>query len=257
MSLGKKGKGKMTKKILTKIDVLVSLVCILFLMFTLSSFARVSRKHAKFFICQNNLQQLGRAASIYLADNDYMFFDPFSWLYDEYCASPWACLWHNADCDFDGQLWQYLESDAVVLCPTFAQLAIEFGPDHQWHDETIPIEPQFGYSMNAYIGGLSGYHPDMDSLYDLKKAPSEVLLFTEENLWTIPGVSTHILNDTMLLVSLNPSNSLPFADCIGSFHKTLDGDLNSGVGNVVFVDGHVETAKPEESFILSWPNESW
>jgi prepilin-type processing-associated H-X9-DG protein len=40
---------------------------------------------------------------------------------------------------------------------------------------------------------------------------------------------------------------------IATYHKTKGGDLNSGVANVVFVDGHVDSALARDSYEIAYP----
>jgi len=67
-----------------------------------------------------------------------------------------------------------------------------------------------------------------------------VLFFTEENIWTIqtPGdaidLSQAALND--MYFGTQPYGQ---GDCIATFHKANDSKLNTGVSNVLFIDGHV------------------
>jgi len=41
---------------------------------------------------------------------------------------------------------------------------------------------------------------------------------------------------------------------IATYHNTKGGDLNSGVANVVFIDGHVDSALAKDSFEIAYPN---
>jgi prepilin-type processing-associated H-X9-DG protein len=107
--------------------------------------------------------------------------------------------------------------------------------------------------MNAFLGfrGRGGFG---DSAGNVTKStqvrhPSRVNFFSEENCWTISGVSTLALNNNILYVqdSSNPWNS------IATYHETHGGDLNSGIANIAFVDGSVGTGKAEDSYKLCYP----
>ena len=101
--------------------------------------------------------------------------------------------------------------------------------------------------------------------------PTNVLLFVEETIWTIPELNaTHILNDTCFWTR-HPYDPASFVtqgkgggDCIATYHNTPLQKKNEGVGNAVFNDGHVELCDPTEfrdsathqitaSFYLAWP----
>ena len=82
--------------------------------------------------------------------------------------------------------------------------------------------------------------------------PSRVVVFTEENTWTIEGYSDYPFNDTHLTVG----NSNRQIDNYATFHNA-PGDLDKGGTNIVFVDGHVEILPRvedlDEGFRLAWP----
>ena len=42
-------------------------------------------------------------------------------------------------------------------------------------------------------------------------------------------------------------------NCIATYHQTKGSDYNSGVANIVFVDGSVDIGKAEDSFKLANP----
>lgn len=253
------------KTVLTKKDVLVAFITVVVALMILAVMCSAAQRQVKMMVCRSNLQKLGVAVSVYMNDYDDKFCWPYWWLHIDPPSkaaddgTPLFCMWHNEDIEPDGQLWPYLDSGDVLLCPFFDSLA-RGGMAEMHTDCTVAMEPQFGYSMNAYLGGgmsAIGYNypGEVERLTDITRPPSEVLLFAEENLWVIQGVSLCTFNDSVLIVTWSPSDSLPFCDCIGSFHQTSPGDLNGGRANVVFVDGHVEAAEPEESFVLSWPHE--
>jgi len=103
--------------------------------------------------------------------------------------------------------------------------------------------------MNAYLGPVSS----VDGFGLIEKStklknPAAVLFFSEENCWTTPGVNNLPLNNNMLFIQeTNSYNN------IATYHKTKGGDLNSGVANVVFVDGHVDSALARDGFQIAFP----
>ncbi len=120
-----------------------------------------------------------------------------------------------------------------MLCPTFNDLADRYASAHPSHDPKIPIEPQYGYAMNAFLGTTERGGGAL-KLSDVTRSRSEVFFFAEENMWTRPGDS-RVLNDTALCVD--------GVDWFGTFHNTPEGDLNGGTINAVFVDGHVQAVR--------------
>jgi prepilin-type processing-associated H-X9-DG protein len=77
------------------------------------------------------------------------------------------------------------------------------------------------------------------------KRPSQVLFFTEENIWIIS-----VPNGDAIDLSLYALNDMYFGtkgfgqgDCIATFHKANASKLNTGVSNVLFIDGHVNEEK--------------
>ena len=78
---------------------------------------------------------------------------------------------------------------------------------------------------------------------------AEILFFSEENCWTISGLSTYALNNNILWVGTQ-SNPI---DCLATYHKARGGDLNSGCANAIFVDGHVGTGLAKDTYKLTYP----
>ena len=83
------------------------------------------------------------------------------------------------------------------------------------------------------------------------KERARTFYFAEENSWPIPGISGAGINDNNLRSTPNGTT-----DCFGTFHKPPSGDLNNGVCNAAFVDGHVESVTPYPTgttYQMSWP----
>ena len=224
----------------TKTDLAIITLCTMFLLLCLGAVSQTGRERAKGIVCQNNLRQLGLAQNTYLRDYDDRF--PMAWnclVKTEYPVAGYQryCRWHDPRYPLDGPLWPYLAKEKIVLCPTFNDLAGPYAPMHPSHVASNPIDPQYSYSMNAFLGiGNRGaqYGGGALKLSDITRAKSEVFFFAEENMWARPGCF-NVLNDNALCAD--------GVDWFGTFHNTPDGDLNGGTINAVFVDGHVQAVR--------------
>lgn len=194
---------------------------------------------------------------IYISNNG-RFPDPHYWLFKNPAAPSMGqkhCQWHNDSLKPDGTLWDGHENTKIHTCPTFYKLAKQYGKNHPYHDDSIQLKPTYSYSMNAYLGMrmYNGVLKDFNV-----RNPSKVFLFSEENVWPIPGMTDAVLNDTVLLTRYPPYDQEDISDAFGTFHRTTDGDLTTGRANLVFVDGHVDSVHIgindiDKAFELSWP----
>ena len=62
-----------------------------------------------------------------------------------------------------------------------------------------------------------------------------MFFFSEENTWSIPGLSGAGINDNNLRATPKLNN-----DVFATYHMPPGRDLNKGFANAVFVDAHVE-----------------
>ncbi len=260
-----------TKRAFTLIELLVVIAIIAMLLAIIMPALNKAKEAAREIICKSNLKQYGLCGILYLSDNDTEFPGPWWIIYNNYgnLTPNNGCVWHNEQLhpdDQPGYLWPYLENKKVNLCPVFDSLA-RSGRATGHVNCTVPMKPQFSYSMNSYLGGLQGYFPDIMKVSDIERSPSQVGFFAEESLWTIvyKGVTLNRwgrYNDNVLLISrsvFTPTGGpYTFDDCLASFHKTNDPDRNLGKSNVVYVDGHVELVAPKNSFNACWVEKgSW
>ena len=237
----------MNKKAFTLIELLVVIAIIAVLMGILMPAMSKVKKEVRFIMCRSNLKQYGLSGRMYLDNNDDKFPDPQTWLYSKGSGILYnPCDWHDASKKPDGVFWYYLKAMDVHMCPEFYVLAKSIGASHEGHNNSkIPIDPQYSYSMNVYLGGTeTGAVKKSDEV----KHPSKTIFFSEENLWTIEGLSIMALNNNILW-----TRTTPF-DCIATYHKMIGRDRNSGVANVVFVDGSVDKAYAVDSYELCYPD---
>jgi prepilin-type N-terminal cleavage/methylation domain-containing protein len=248
----------MKRKAFTLIELLVVISIIALLLSILMPGLQKAKQHAQRMICKTNLHNYGIAGNLYLMENNERFPDPWQSMYDSCqgrcsgtCTSAAHqtfpgeaqryCRWHNADFslaghpEYQGPLWSYLESEEVNLCPIFKKVAKQRGPEHTRHVASIPIDPQFGYSQNAYLGtDYFGGERKMSGV----RSPARTFYFAEENMWTINqstgyrvNLSSAVLNDTALLARTDVGDPGNFEDCFATFHSPPGGDFNEGTGN--------------------------
>ncbi|NLT77114.1 MAG: type II secretion system protein [Planctomycetes bacterium] len=245
----------------TLIELLVVIAVIAILMAILMPGLQMAREQARMIGCKSNLRQYALAGRMYSDDNNFKFPYSFTWLFNENVVN---CNWHddsknlNRHPEFAGVLWPYLKGLDIHLCPAFDVVARTRGC-HRCGGTTIPVEPQYGYTMNSYLNGdawqsvPAAYQEAIKNLQQETRVhnPAGVFYFAEENTWVIPEINVAGINDNNLRAI--PSNG---ADSFGTFHRTPRGNLDGGMVNAVFVDGHVESVSPYpvgNTFELSWP----
>lgn len=269
-------------KQLTAIDTVMAVLVCLFAILLLVPVSATGRDRVKQMVCRANLLKYGIASDMYLADNDNRLPNPWQSIYDScqgrhppgecppnssHTSFPGEinrfCRWHDKWYDlsvhpeYGTALWLYIQDMNVLSCPTFRRLGIEIGIYHSSHNSAIPqFDIQFSYSTNARIGPGTKWERSTQITN-----PSEVFLWAEENLWPLdasrgfnPPLSGWILNDTALIFASR--DSISGVDCLASFHQAPAGNLDAGVSNVLFVDGHVDTAPPQDSIKLGWPEDT-
>jgi len=237
--------------------------------------------------CKNNLKQYAVVGKMYLNDYDDTF--PNAWnsiyRYVDETSHPRMCQWHDASRnpdrrpDLAGRLFPYFGTwSEIHVCPTFERFASSYGPEHSsgCNPAVIPIQPQFSYSMNAFLGGFepsltSENHRLVIKLSEVS-SPSSVFFFAEENCWLILRNSAvvryeAVFNDNALCgAPLHPQNTaawtyttIPnpdvtrFLDCFASFHKTTLQKRNDGLCNAIFLDGHATFVSYKDTYKFARP----
>jgi prepilin-type N-terminal cleavage/methylation domain-containing protein/prepilin-type processing-associated H-X9-DG protein len=263
----------------TLVELLVVISIIAVLLAILMPSMKKAQEQARFVICKSNFKTYGLAITMYLQANNDGFPHPCDSLYTIATNTPLhpaICRWHDNSVTPDGPLWPYVMDKNVSFCPTLARIARNQGSKHSVsHLASIPINSQFTYSMNGYLSAgnerenLMVTRPEnrMPKVTNVKR-PSDVLLITEENFWTMnvkittPTLNYRIRqNNVTLDLSYCGLNDMFFyptkfggelsgdqnGDCIATFHKATDSIFCNGVSSVLFCDGHVGSERPYDS----------
>jgi prepilin-type N-terminal cleavage/methylation domain-containing protein/prepilin-type processing-associated H-X9-DG protein len=227
----------------TLIELLVVISVIALLMAILMPALSKARDQGRTIACRANLKQYGIALRMYLDDNNYYFPDARTWL--KSAGHPWVRKGEEPT----GCFWPYVKEKDVHMCPKFSQWA----KGTQYEDTAV------SYVMNSYLGnqgsiwsnwlgsGVTGVSKETE-VYNTAR----VIVFTEENTWTIEGYSIAPFNDTHFTVG----NETRQIDNYATYHNA-PGDRDKGGANLVFVDGHVDFLKRvedlDDGFRLAWP----
>lgn len=243
----------------TLVELLIVILIVGLLLSILIPSLMKAKEQVRFVLCKSNLKNYGVVAAMYISENKDTMPNAWTSFYNRHGEYPpdadypqaephRYCRWHNPRFDltqnpqYAGPFWHYLEMKKVQICPKFIEVARRFGDRHPHHVESIPIVPNYNYAMNQHLGERK--------VTEIRNQ-SQVFFFGEENLWITEGWSTYAFNDTALCVIEDAHESrwdeIQPWDCFGTFHKAKDPDLETGVVNAVFVDGHVQTVLREES----------
>jgi prepilin-type N-terminal cleavage/methylation domain-containing protein/prepilin-type processing-associated H-X9-DG protein len=275
----------MNKRGFTLIELLVVIAIIaLLLSIIVPSLSKV-KVLVEEVMCRSNIRQYGLAGKMYLDDYKAKFPNAWNSIYkstdpDRQCQFHDVLKHPDRRPELAGSLWNYIGSGKVHYCQTFARF-MKTGEPHPGHVATIPIEPLFCYSMNAFLGGFEGgTHRLRVAVSDIR-SPSRIFFFAEENGWSYTPVGgdagsvrySATLNDNALCGSSeHPSYAtawtkpldanlklvganVTYLDAFGSYHKTTIQKRNSGMANAVFVDGHVGLVDPQKTYYhTNWTN---
>jgi prepilin-type N-terminal cleavage/methylation domain-containing protein/prepilin-type processing-associated H-X9-DG protein len=261
----------------TLIELLVVIAIIAILMAVLMPALTKVREQARFMSCRSNLRNYAVVQRMYSDDNNGDFPRSFNWLYNS--ASGGAavgCSYHDPSKnlfehpEYGGLCWPYLRSyPNIHVCPTF-RIVLKAMSCGACRGATFPVDkPNFSYTMNSYLNGdawasvpsqyqLAGISKDAGAGLRkevMVKRPALTFFFSEENSWSIAGLNHAGINDTNLRPL--PAHT---TDSFGTFHKVSMSNIDHGVVNASFVDGHVDQVNPwandaTETWELTWPGD--
>lgn len=217
------------KKAFTLVELLVVIAIIALLMAILMPALQRAKEQARTITCRNKLRQYGLCMRMYLDDFDGRFPSSWYWLYSD------GGDYKRKDPP-DGPLWPYIKDEDINLCTSFNTIGRSMG-----------LDPRYSYSTNSYLGA-PGYFEDRAEWVNNEsqvRHPANVFSFSEENLWTISGLSRWDLNDNALCIE--PPSSAP-RDCFATYHNTPSGNRDKGSANLVFVDGHCDMIRAEDQY---------
>lgn len=232
----------------TLIELLVVIAIIALLMAILIPVLGRARDQARTISCRSNPKQYGIGMRMYLDDNDFKFPTRNEWMSSVEGTENWLTKGDTPN----GTFWPYVKAEDCHMCPRFAQLV---KGDLTYGNTAV------SYLLNSYVGnngniwsswlgaGVRGVTKEME-VY----RPAAVVLFAEENTFTIPGYSNYPYNDNLLTIG----NAARQIDNYATYHNSSS-SLENGGTNICFVDGHVELYKrpnPDEldaGFRLAWP----
>jgi prepilin-type processing-associated H-X9-DG protein len=234
------------KSAFTLIEMLLVVSLIVLLISMLLPALHQAREVTKDRTCEVNLRQIYGATVAYTGAN--VKYIPLSrgasgikpWVY-----SPWTGSINNVR---NGSLYPYIESDGAYLCPKFDAVY------RRWNPAFANSTAIFSYSLNEYFGNSWMGQAGVRTI-DGPQKPAELLMYSDENAWKIPGppeLSRYTINNGALGVGrFGDSGSI--VDCVGTFHNAPSGNYNKGMGNVVFIDGHIDQVAPEDSKEVATP----
>lgn len=188
-------------------------------------------------ICQSNLKSINGATIQFATDNARMFPAGRNWV---------TGSWTSVNGVKSGTLYKYMgENEAAYVCP-------EFLDSRSWWEYNQNGVVGWTYSLNEYFGESWQGKNGVRTMTGVQQ-PSEVLMYSDENAWKIPGLSNYTINNGAMGIGQlgNPGS---IVDSIGSYHEPLNGDRKDGYSNVLYVDGHVDLVHVSETKLVVTPN---
>ena len=246
----------------TLVELLVVVAVISLLLAVLAPSVVRTLEYSDVLICANNLEKLGHGCLAYQARSNTL---PTGRGCDAGRDNGHVGGWifpggdHNSYYNEnrhssirEGSIWPFVESEAMYLCPAFADMAGKHPRSMcpGGYANGVTRSYSMNYNLGPYAcqscwdggrnwtrerpeGGLASvWEYGLHRLSSIAE-PADVLLISDENDFTIPGFSCYGINDAFLWPR-------PSIDAMGTYHLTEGGDLESGLSNALFIDGHVE-----------------
>lgn len=247
------------RRAFTLIELLVVVSIIALLIAILLPALSRAKDAAKAVKCSSNLRQLAVAQAAYVADNDGQFTAARHWV--------WGDPNLNGVDDFRsryndptltdgielGTLFPYVNGNLdIYLCPVSKDVLTPDTFPTSWGTDL-----KRNYVQNWNVGPLTDYDKSFgwaseEHTPGSLKRPSDMVVFSEENSFTIPGYSRFTMNDGYLLGRRSVAEH--DTDCFASFHNTPYADRTEGDANASFADGHVEFVNYRQPEPYIWQN---
>ncbi len=220
-------KGRRSRDGFTLIELLVVIAIIAILAAILFPVFAQAREKARQASCMSNLKQIGLGCMQYTQDYDETFMPVSSGGAKANAYYYWWAYWDGTTYDgTKGLLQPYMKSTQIQSCPSF-------------RNTTLAQYGATGYAYNTdYLSPYApGYPQDANGNYIMQSA---ALAQAQEPARTVEMADSAHLDTSggSPVLSANTYLSAP-ADDFPTFHAR-----HSGVGNVLWIDGHVKAHTP-------------
>lgn len=232
----------------TLIELLVVVAIVVALLAILAPSMHRAYAMSESVVCAGRLRQLHLGTLTYASDNFSILPGAREWVDNSIAGFN---SWKAPQAVKNGLLYEYVAGlDEAYLCPTFLGV-------YRSNPSNASATPAFSYAMNIYFirpgqvtaEGWAGY-PSIQTMAHVV-APGLLALYAEQNPWAMPSYNNGI-DDGLFAATGSPSSpNPPYFDAIATYH--LGKDHNSGMGNAVFVDGHVERRPIEDTYEIGTP----
>lgn len=220
----RRDKGFTLIELLVVVAIIIILAAILFPVFA------KARAKAMQTTCMNNLKQIGTACSMYESDNDEMlvpYGNPFAW--------NMGTIWYEI---INPYLKQINSSTGMMTGSNLGQIFKCPASPLEEEDVTGGYTSERTYGYNIYLGGNYGGGTNLKPLDAVKYPAStvrvaEVIWYTDTTYTTVKSGSAFAAQP-----SVADGRALP--------------DYHNGMGNVLWVDGHV-TAMRRQQYMTNSP----